>query len=313
MSNSNNEPTLLLTYLNGTEEEFTDFVSFHYEKERYTPYTYLEAEVIGSTRPQAVATIRFYMGSKYLHWGTADSFECVNRNGKTVIRLRSFGLTKQLGQNYSEPGIVTQPDLAAVVARCGVPGISYQAGTQTVNYIYINDRTTAWEAIRIYCGKAYSTEPFIYLNNTVRCTPPANRASRSYSSDPIVSAKTGIYLGNVLSDVYSADADGNYTYHASSSFASERHITRRKYYAMDMEWLYDLSRESAYYLDYSQRGRQYTGFVYEGYKGEDLTDIVSISRSGFIINQKDCSKITITGSSKGIFTELLCYEDEFCN
>ncbi|SDA11712.1 hypothetical protein SAMN02910447_00463 [Ruminococcus sp. YE71] len=308
-----NEPMVELTYLNGDTEEFRNFVSFRYEKERYTPYTLFQAELIGETRPQSVAEVRFYIGTKYLHWGTADIFECLNERGKSVIKLTSYGMSKQLGQNYSEPGMITQPDLGAVMARCGVPGVSYQSGTQTVNYIYINDRTTAWEALHVYTEKAYNTVPYIYLNNTVRCTPPSNRGDRTYSSDRIVAAGSGVRLGNILSDVYSAGTSGNYDYHASSSYASDRHIKRRKYYAMDSEWLYDLSRQPAYYLDYSQRGRQYIGFKYEGYKGEELCDLVRISKSGFVINGKECSKIVISGSDKGLFTEIRCYTDAFCN
>ena len=209
--------------------------------------------------------------------------------------------------------MITQPDLGTVMARCGVPGVSYQADTQTVNYIYINDKTTAWEALRVYSEKAYGTTPYIYLNNTVRCTPPANRASRNYSAERITGMVSGVRLGNLLSDVYSSGTSGSYDYHSESSYASDRHIKRRKYYAMDSEWLYDLSRQPQFYLDYSQRGRQYVGFTYEGFKGEELCDIVNLSKSGTVINLKECSRIAVSGSAKGIFTELRCYEDEYCN
>ncbi len=305
-------PLMELTYLNGSTEEFGNFVYFRYEKERYTPYTYFEAELIGSTRPQAVATVRFYMGSRYLHWGTADIFECVNERGKNVIKVCSYGISKQLGQNYSEPGMITQPDLGAVIARCGVPDVSYQSGTNTVNYIYINEKTTAWEALHIYCEKAYNTVPYIYLNNTVRCTPHSN-TTRNYSDKRIIKTRSGVRLGNLLSDVYSEGTSGSYDHHSSSSYTAQRHIRRRKYYGMDREWLYDLDRQPKYYLDYSQRGRQYTGFVYEGFQNEELRDIVNINQSGFIMNLKEISCITVRGSKNGIFTELLCYEDEYCN
>lgn len=299
--------------MNKESDEFHDLISFSFEKERYTPFTYFTASFIGKVDPAFIRAVGFYCDGKLIHYGTADLFEQVSERGRDIIRLRSYSFTKQLGQNFSVPGIISQPNLGDILSKSGIYTIECQPNTKKVNYVYINERTTSWEAICVYAMKAYRTSPFIHADNTVCCTVPSDRVSRSYSSDRIISVSRGINLGNIFSDVYVSSLNGEWDNSEGNFFADAHLIVRRKYYAYDREWVYDLGDEVKYYMNYSNRAREYKCFVYEGYRGEDLLDKASIEREDMSIDEEEISSVKVYGSSKGIFTEIKCYSDSYCN
>ncbi len=302
---------LVLTCFDRSEITLTEAESFVYKKERYTPHAFLSGIFIGECDPTAVREVRFYCGTKYLLYGAADSMVCEHRNGRAVIRLRCYGFTKLLGQNYAVPGIISQPDLGAILTDRGIRGLSYQTVTNTVNYVYINEKTTIWDAVRIYSMKAHNTHPFIYNNNTVMCTPIYQRTVACPEGD-IVSWSEGQELGNLLSDVYTQDLNGDWSFHRENSFATDHYIRRKKYYPLDREWVYDLNDELKYYMNYSDRGRQFITLIRKGYGNEDLLDIESFTLPDGE-HSHEVSSLTITGSAKGIFTELGFYFDSYCN
>lgn len=300
-----------LTTFGNREITLTETEGFVYQKERYTPYAFLSGTFIGSCDPTAIREVRFRCGGKYLLYGAADYLVCEHKNGKSIIRLRSYGFTKLLGQNYAEPGIISQPDLGTILSNRGIRGISYQTNTNTVNYVYFNDKTTLWDAVRIYTLKAHDTHPFIYNNNTVLCTPIYQR-TWSCPAGSLVSYSKGQQLGNLISDAYTQDINGNWTYHRENSFALNHYIRRRKYYPLDREWVYDLNDELKYYMNYSDRGRQFITITHKDYFKEDLLDIETFTLPDGA-HSHEISKLTITGSPKGIFTELGFYFDSYCN
>lgn len=300
-------------YIGGASEIFSDIIAFSFDRERYTPYTYLTASIIGKTDPFKAAWVKLYCDGSLLHHGTADSLEFSAEKGRRVIRLRSYSFSKQLGQNYSDTGIIPTPDLYAVLKSCGVPHVDCEEDTNTVNYVYINERTTAWDAICIYAMKAYGTSPYIYSTNTVRCTPVPNRRYLAYSSVNLVSVKSGVQLLNVFSDVYISGLSGETECNQHNEFASDRNVMRRKYYNYDREWAYDLKDEAKFYMHYSNRGRLYKSFVYKGFRGEQLLDKATVSCGDLAMGSYDIGGIKLTGSSKGVFTEIRCYLDSYCN
>ncbi|MBP3270689.1 MAG: hypothetical protein J6M17_00495 [Ruminococcus sp.] len=296
---------------NGNRTRYGTVTEFRCEKERYTPYSSLTAEFVGVCDAYDIAEVSLYIGSRLVHRGTADVIESRNDGGSYRIKVRSYGYTKQLGQNFSEEGIISQPDLDDVMKRCGVPFAECQQGTDRVNYVYINDKTTAWEAICVYAMKAYRTSPFIRGDNVVCCTADTS-VSRGYTGAHTVMTAKGQKLTGIYSDVYVAGLSGSYDYHAQSSTAQSHRITRRKYYPYDREWVYDLNDEAAFYLNYSERGTKYSAFRVQGYRGEDLLDKATISAGGLSLDEAEIDAVIITASGKGIFTEIRCYEDAYC-
>lgn len=300
-------------FIDGSVESFYDIISFSFERERYTPYTYLTASLIAKTDPASAVWVKLYCDGSLLHHGTADSLEFSAERGRSVLRLRSYSFTKQLGQNYSEPGMIVQPTLYDIFKRCGVWLADYEEDTRAVNYVYINERTTGWDAICIYAMKAYGTNPYIYSTNTVRCTYAPDRRYLVYSGGDIVSVTSGVQLANVYSEVNITGLSGDVEYTVSNPFAAERNITRRKFYPYDREWVYDLNDEAKFYMNYSNRGRLYKGFVYKGFRGEQLLDRVTMTCDDLSISGLDIGGVRVSGSSKGIFTEVRCYIDSYCN
>ena len=295
--------TLTLTKTDGTVLTLTRAVNFRFEKERYRPYTLLSGKFVGECEPAEIARVDFYVGGRLLHSGTADLLICTRENDADLVSLRSFSFSKQLGQNESEPGIITSPNLETIINYANVVGVDVQANTDTTNYVYINERTTVWEAVRVYAMKAYGTHPFIRGTNTVSVSVPLPTAF-TYSP-PFVSTKKGLNLSTILSDVYTNDLNGDWIYHLHNDFASDHNIAKEKYAPRDREWLYDLTDELRYYMDFSNRGRQFAGFTYCGCLGEDLCDKANVS--ALSLSGAEIDKITVSGDCRGIFTSIECY------
>lgn len=292
--------------------ELTEAVSFTFIKERYTPYTYFTGVFKGSCIPNKITSVRFFCGGKMIHEGIADSIVSEVRNGVKLISVKSYGFTMLLGQNQSEPGIISSPDLTKLISiNLPIYKVNCESGTNTVNYVYINEKSTIWDAICIYAMKAYGTYPHIRGTNTVRCTRTGT-SNFSYNDEKILYTKRGVKLTNLISHSFTNDMSDEWSYSRVNSYAVERNITKYKYYALDKEWVYNLNDENAYKMNYSDRGREYTEFCYSGYKSEDLLDRVTVSSEGIDLGNMEIDRIQISGSSKGIFTSISCYSDSYC-
>ncbi len=288
-------------------------VSFLFKKERYTGYSFFSGSFIGECVPLNVRAVRLYCGGKLIHTGAADEVSCRYEKGRYVTAIRSYGFTMLLGQNLAEPGILSSPSLGSIISMVPlIYGLAYQSGTSEVSYIYINENTTIWDAVRIYTLKAYNTFPFIYGTNIVRCERMGDSLF-SYEDEMLTSVTSGVKLTNLISSAYTCDSSGEYSYSLSNEFASERNITKQKYYAQDKEFLYDLNVELEDKVNYADRGREYYSFSYVGYKGEDLLDHITIKRDGLSLEDAEIDGVRIEGSEKGVFTTISVYVDAYCN
>jgi hypothetical protein len=296
-----------------TQTEYTEAASFKFVKERYTPYTYFSGVFRGNCVPEEITEVIFYCGGKKIHDGIADSIICERRDGGEFVTVKSYGFTMLLGQNQSEPGIISSPDLGTLIKRnLPILRLGYQSDTKAVNYIYINENTTVWDSICVYALKAYGTYPYIYNTNVIRCERMGSNLF-TYDTAEIVSARRGQKLTNLISHGFTQDVDGNWTYTKTNDFAVNHNITKQKYYARDKEWYYDLNDELNFRLNNADRGRVYTEFCRIGYGKEDLLDHATLSLSGFELSDSEIDRIEINGSRKGVFTTLSCYSDSYCN
>lgn len=306
--------TVELTNVNGVTSTYgaDKIVSLYFVKERYTPFTYLKGTLMQTISNVRVREVRLYYGEKLLHCGTADSAEFTVERNTPKLRLVSYGYSKQLGQDFAEPGIIETPTLDTIVGGAGITGVSCQQNTASVNYVYFDEKTTVWNAACIYTMKAYDSYPFIRGANTVRCTVPADRDTYTRPASTMVRYGRGQQLGNIFSDVYTQDLDRAWTYHRSSSFAASQNVTRKKYYPIDREWVYDLNKMLKYHMFVSDRGRQFLRVTFPDYLGEDLCDKERLTLVDYT-GSPEISGIKLTVSPKGVFTELLFYFDSFCN
>ncbi|MGN0633577.1 MAG: hypothetical protein ACI4JW_06870 [Oscillospiraceae bacterium] len=287
-------------------------VSFRFVKERYTPYSQLSGVFIGEVEPQEIKQVTFYLNGKVVHSGMADSVICEKSGGKRLVRIKSYGFSMLLGQNQAEPGIIGSPDLKAVITKClPIYGVSYQTQTAAVNYVYINEKSSIWDAACVYAMKAYQNMPFIYGTNGIRCTRSGEKLFE-YVGDTILSVRKGISLTGVVSHAYTQDINGDWVYSSENGFAVDRHITNQKYLARDKEWAYDMNKQLDYKIYNSEKGCVFSSFTYAGFKNEDLLDHASIVCGDFSLDDAEIDRVEVVGTKKGVYTTLSFYNDRFC-
>ena len=293
--------------------DYSDIVNFTFERERYRCFTIFNGVFIGDCDPSQVREVRFYLDGTLMHRGTADSLICERRGNIHQIKVKSCSFTLSLGENELEPGLVPNATLLTLVqrSRTSTMDFSIQSNTAEVNYIYINEHSTLWQAMCVYTAKAYNSHPFIRNQNMVMCrqTSPTNYV---FANESITEASSGVKLSRLISDAYTVDNNDDWTITRTDSFARERHIARQRYYARDLEWAYDPTAGLKYHMGKAAAGRQYKQFTYEGFKGEQLCDIAYFSGGGISIGGKEIDFIRINGSEKGIFTTIRCYTDIYC-
>ena len=139
----------------------------YFSKERYTPFSLFKGTFIEPITNKRVREVCLYCGSTLLHRGTGDSVEYFFERGTPKLKIASYGYSKQLGQDFAEPGIIPTPTLDTIIGGSGIYGISCQQNTSTVPYVYYEEKTTVWDAACIYTMKAYRKYPFIRGANTV--------------------------------------------------------------------------------------------------------------------------------------------------
>ena len=130
--------------------DYRNIVSARLVKDRYTPYSELRASVVlnNSINLNNIRRVALYIGSRRMHYGPADYIRTRVRGGKTVLELISRGITLMLGQNEPEPGVWSKVSLTDIMKSYSPSSeITYESGTDTVNYVNIKEKSTLWEAI----------------------------------------------------------------------------------------------------------------------------------------------------------------------
>lgn len=291
---------------------FDDAVSFSFERERYRCYTEFHGVFRGTCAPEEVLEVRFYLDGKLLHRGTADSVVSEQSGTRSLVRVMSFSFTMSLGQNQLEPGIITDANMLKIVERslANRTDFSFQSDTPTVNYVYINEKSTMWEAMCVYTAKAFENYPYIRAQNTVWCDT-SKGAAHDYSGEKIVAVNRGVSLSKLISEVYTEGTDDEWSVTLTDDFAKRRHIAKQRYYPRDREWLYDQTAGLRYHLGEFAGGRQYKEFTYVGFKGEELRDTALLTAAGVTFSNCEICRVRVTGSQKGVLTTIGCYSDVY--
>ena len=144
--------------------DYRNIVSARLVKDRYTPYSELRASVVlnNSINLNNIRRVALYIDSRRMHYGPADYIRTRVRGGKTVLELISRGITLMLGQNEPEPGVWSKVSLTDIMKSYSPSSeITYESGTDTVNYVNIKEKSTLWEAIGVYAVKAYGRRAYI--------------------------------------------------------------------------------------------------------------------------------------------------------
>ncbi len=299
----------LVFYNSGKYIPCMDMKSFYFKKDRYNNYTDASGRFVGDYDLDGASVVYCYVNGRNVHCGMIDQLEKKFENGCWNNYFKSRGFTALLGQNEPVPGMnysMTLDKLGKI--NTSIPNVSYQSGTSTVNYIYVKEHSTIWDAITAYSMKAYSRQPFISGTNTVKVYP-SSTTLRNYDGQKIVNAGTFADRRTMLSTVYMADADGSYSNTLSNQPAIDMKIIREKYYSLDKQWL--SSPESGLNLKLMISNRRYSGsfFTYVGYLGEELYDLATVSNDKLSLTRKNIKVIEINVKDCTVFTTLEFFDD----
>ena len=296
--------------IDGTLISEERILSFRFRKNSYLPYTLLNAQLHAEYADfENSAEIFFYIDQKLVHHGLIDSLKVTCSGGGRIVSLVSRGFTSLLCQNQIEPGL--KPSITFNQLMDGyytLPYITHEDNSGQTGYIFVSGKTTMWDGIANLSYKFYGTYPYIRGTNCVRITPEGNPATFSYNDEELLCMGFSMNGRRIMSHYHMADMSGDYgQYEYENPEAAAYGIVRHKYSELDKEFLYEPENALVFYDKLASRSQKVFFCRYSGYNGEDLSDILSFGS----IHSERIEGIEITGSAKGIFTELNVYHDKF--
>ena len=248
-----------------------------------------------------------------MHHGIIDKIDfCTEQVGRIVVRLSSKGFTSMLIQNQLEPGLKPNVSLNSLMGSfINIPNVTHENNSNTQNYIFIRNNSNMWDSIANLSYKLLGTYPYIEGTNTVRISPKENPKKVSLNNENMLSYGIVNDYTRIISDYHMQDINGDYSvYNLSNPVAYSRNIVRHKHIDIDRQYLYSPQDALVYRIAHCMRGFfSYYG-EYNGYGGEDLSDILVID--GVITNAR-INKIEVSGNPKGISTKCYAYYDSFFN
>lgn len=287
----------------------SDITDFYFKKERYTPYTYASGKFISAQPLENAYEVTCHINGKRIHQGLIDTLEKKFQNGRWIVSFRSRGYSVLLTQNEPVPNMNYNVNLTALSKiNKTIPNVIYQASTNTVNYIYVKEKSTMWDAICAYGMKAYKILPYISSTNTVRVIPQTLN-THDFRSDKIIAYGMKGDSRSVLSDVYMANADGAYTYSKINTAADGKNIVRTRYYALDKQWLSSPDVGLTMKLNQSNRGYSQKFISYIGYYNQDIYDRAVFQNDDIKIMGEAIDEIQVTAKNNRIITTLSFYFD----
>ncbi len=290
----------------GTHISFTNILGFVFEKEAYTPYTTFRANVFGNGLPEDFTELEFYINGTLLHHGTADTCKKINEGGGVRGYISSRGFTSLLTENQLPPGNYTDMTLNKLFdSYFSLPNITHES-SNTRSYIFVNKGTPMWDGAVNLAYKLTGAYPYIRKANMFMISMPENAKNVTYTLDNVINYGTELSTKRMISHYHMADISGNYgTYEYVGTEAAERNLIRHHHFDLDRRFLHSPESACKFRGDISARGYKRRFFTYNGYNGEDLNDIVTFED----ISGQRVKAMRITGSQKGVFTELSVYDD----
>ena len=303
---------LILVNKDMTTHTEMDILSFSFHKDAYLPYTKLSVSFLTETdNIDDYAEVKLYIGGILVHHGYINTFECRKVGGKIKGYAVSDGFTAQLCRAQIEPGLKTGISLNSLMEDYyTLPYVEHENNADTSNYIYVKQNSAMWDAVASLSYKRCGTYPYIRGTNTVRITPFPAPSSFAYDTDECIETGTGNDYRRMNSDYHMEDIHGDYGhYDLTDSTAVDYRFVRHLYMELDMRFLYSPQKALEYRNKLDCRGMRKRWCVYNGYRGEDISDIMTID-SG---TSARIMFIDINGSGKGIFTKVGTYIDKFSN
>lgn len=301
---------LKLKLSDGTYYTPVGLIGFKCRKERYTPYSSLDATAVCSSTDSVsdVREVRLEICGEAVHSGIMDNMTISESGGLKKLRITSRSFTSMLSQNELEPGLLAGITLNELMSKkMVVPNVEWQKSEESVRYIYIKEHDSQWTAI-VNLGLTLNGQyPYIGGTNEVRLT---KRSNEILIPQNVYEVGTTEDYSKMASYYHMKDVNGNYSYNYTDGYAKDRGIIRHKYINFDKQFLALAHFGLQYKLNFSQRGCRSKFMRYLGWCGEELRSMVKFPDN----TVAEVSVIEISGNAKkGIFTMTGCYYDRCCN
>ena len=249
-------------------------------KDRYSAAAVLSGRAVWDGQVGDVLGITLAADGHTVHRGYAEYIVSEQKNGRTEVSFSSPGWSRLLAQNEPVPGLNYDVTLETLIqTNVRIPYVTCERGTQQVNYVYVKEHSTIWDAITAYSRKAYGTFPYIKGTNEVTVQVPAG-AIRAYGPSDIIGFGTAVDRRTALSKAYMADIDDQYSYWAENPQAAADRLVRERYFPLDRQWLDDPDEGPAIRVDLSKRRYSVSYVRLAGYRREELFDNFSAFSSG---------------------------------
>ncbi len=294
----------------GTVIAEENILSFSFTKDIYTPYTSLSARIRADNSSfDNAAEVQLSIDGHMIHHGLIDDLKWERISGTDFLYVRSRGFSSLLTQNQIEPGLQMNVSFNMLMEDFyTLPYVTHENNSDNSSYIYVRPNTSMWDAAANLAYKLLGTYPYIRGTNTVMISPFPTPESFDLSSVPLLSSGSEISGIHLASHYHMADINGNYgTFELSDQDVINMKIIRHKFFDLDMRFLYAPQQALTFRDKFDFRGCKKTFCSYSGYLGEDIYDLVSFGA----VSAAPIGSVSITGSSKGIFTEIGVYTDKF--
>lgn len=290
---------------NGEEGYYRYIFGFTFKKEAFTPYTTFSAVVAHEPLPEDIHEVSLSVENNLVHQGIVDSYKVIEEKGYKRAIITSRGYTSLLTDNQLAPGMYTNISLNKLFTDYFVlPKITHEDNNQ-ISYIYVNKGTAMWDGAANLTYKLMKSYPYIRKANTVMMSMPSDAKNLTYNDDKILARGSEMFSKRMVSHYHMADLNGTYdTFKSVSDEAVSRNIIRHHHFELDRRFLNNPQSACDFRTMMSMRAYKRKFLKYNGYRGEDLNDIVTYGD----MKNKRINAVSITGNAKGVFTEISVYE-----
>lgn len=295
---------------------FTDCISFNFDKERYTPYSVFSGSFLINVTFGEIVDVEVTVNNTLIHKGVVDIFKKTISSKGMILYISSRGYSLSLGNCMLANEIKYGLTLTQLINQSYAPPyVTYSDTGKTVNYLYIKEHASLWEAIVNHSLKLGNFYPYISYPNKISCSMPVSQKNILLNNaDSIISYSENVDNTKIISHIHMRDLDGTYnSFNLENSYATSRKIIRHKHINYDRQWTSDNTNGLQYKINYFMRGCKSFEVVYRGFNGEDINDAFLIQTNLIVLPSKNISVVNISGNSKGIFTKLTAYVDNYNN
>ena len=299
----------VLTYSDQRTVTLTECLHFSLLRDRYQAFAALSAQFFIDDFTELPDSAVLRINGQLVHYGIVQKSECVREKNRLTIRFASRSFTSALLRNQLVPDVYFNVTLRSLMETYRLPKIEYDDRMEEVRYVVVKENAAMWDTIIAYNYKLCGGFPYVRVPNLLCMMPQTGSAVTVLPDDRVIAAKQGGSCMEMISRIDMANAAGEYgSYTMENSEAVRRGIVRNRQIKLDKQYLYDPTDALRFRIALGNRRLDSRSFRYIGYCGEDLEDLCRIGSLTARV-----SRILITGSEKGIFTEDTFYFDSFCN